>query len=106
MGEIYKLDEIIFRRGRNAKENHRLIEDADSNDWWFHMSETSSCHVIMDCSDITNDRVKFACDIIKNSKKYGKILICYTKINNIKKTKNPGEVIILNKNLLYRTRIN
>ena len=36
--------EIII--GKNAHENSMILENADLNDYWFHLSDYPSCHII------------------------------------------------------------
>ena len=46
---ITKDNDIVFRLGRNAKENFELIDDADPDDWWFHDDfEKSSETIVVD----------------------------------------------------------
>lgn len=37
---------IEYRVGKSAKENFDLIDDSNSDDLWFHISQESSCHVV------------------------------------------------------------
>jgi predicted ribosome quality control (RQC) complex YloA/Tae2 family protein len=37
---------ILYKVGRNAKNNIEIIEESHSEDIWFHVSKESSCHVI------------------------------------------------------------
>jgi hypothetical protein len=36
---------ILFKIGRNAKNNIEIIEESHPEDIWFHVGEESSCHV-------------------------------------------------------------
>jgi len=90
--------QVVFRLGQNAKENHNLIDDADKEDWWFHLSEYSSCHCIIEKIDVSNIEILYAASLVKDNSKYinsKKVKVCYTQVKNIKKTKNPGEVMFL-----------
>ena len=89
---------IIYNLGQNANENHEIIDDADKNDWWFHLTDYPSGHCIVERSEIEEEDIIFASTLIKENSKYKnskRLSICYTQIKNIKKTKNPGEVKIL-----------
>lgn len=101
---------INYRLGTNAKENHQLIDEADDEDWWFHLESEPSGHCIVERIEIDNSDVIFASQIVKdNSSRKNKksAPIIYTQIKNIKKTKNPGEVKILDlKKLKKFTLIN
>jgi len=37
---------IIYKIGKNAKNNFEIIDESDPNDIWFHLKDVSSCHVI------------------------------------------------------------
>ena len=37
---------ILFKIGRNEKNNIEIIEESHPEDIWFHVSKKSSCHVI------------------------------------------------------------
>ena len=89
--------ETSFILGQSAKENHEIIDDADINDWWFHLDDYPSGHCIIEKSEISKEDVIYASNLIKNNSKYRnlKVKVCYTQVKNIKKTKTLGEVDIL-----------
>jgi predicted ribosome quality control (RQC) complex YloA/Tae2 family protein len=92
--------EYSFIMGENTKENHLLVDNSDPNDWWFHLDNLPSCHCVLESSNISDDLIKFGGNIVKSNSKYKdnkKLKIIYLQIKNIKKTKNPGEVFLLNK---------
>ena len=92
---------VNYILGQNAQDNHDIIDNADVNDWWFHLSDLPSAHCIVEKSEIEDNDILFAYELIlKNSKykNYKKLEICYTQIKNIKKTKKPGEVKFINMN--------
>ena len=39
---------IVYKIGTCAKNNFELIDQANTNDLWFHLNNESSCHVIID----------------------------------------------------------
>jgi len=39
-------ESILYKIGRNAKNNIEIIEESNTQDIWFHVSNDSSCHVI------------------------------------------------------------
>lgn len=88
---------IIYKIGRNAKDNFKLIDCADSNDWWFHLSDCPSGHCIVMNDVLTHEMILFAGNLVKqNSKmKDKRVKIIYTQIKNIKKTTTIGQVKIL-----------
>lgn len=90
---------ILFRLGRNSRENFQIIDDADENDWWFHLDDCPSGHCVVSSSIIDTPMIIFASSLVKEYSKLKntkKVKIIYTQIKNIKKTKTEGEVIILN----------
>ncbi len=91
---------VLYRLGQNANDNHLLIDDADKNDWWIHLNDYPSGHCIIERTEIDKDDIIYASNLIKENSKYRnfkKLKFCYTQVKNLKKTKNPGEVIILKK---------
>ena len=53
-----------FKFGKNAKDNHELIKNADLNDWWIHLRDDSSAHVIVEKDIIDEKDLHFACTTI------------------------------------------
>ena len=93
-----EINNVNLILGENAKENHLLIDNADPNDWWFHIDESPSGHCIVESIDITNELIIQAGNFVKEHSKLKnnkKVKIIYTQIKNIKKTKNPGQVLLL-----------
>lgn len=96
--KLLEVNDIKLILGQNAKENHLIIDNADPNDWWFHIDCHPSGHCIVECSDINNELIITASNFVKENSKLKnnkKIKVIYTQIKNIRKTKNPGEVILL-----------
>ena len=95
---------ITYRLGTNSKENHLIIDEADKDDWWFHLDGFPSGHCIIERIEIDYEDIEFASEIVvrnsklKNSKN---VKICYTQVKNLKKTKNPGEVLLLKSPKIY-----
>lgn len=81
-----------FKFGKNAKDNHELIKNADKNDWWVHLRDDSSAHVIIEKDEITEKDLHFACTTIYKKEKCNPKKFIYTQIKNVKLSKNPGEV--------------
>lgn len=114
----YKITYIL---GRNAKENHQLIDDSDQNDWWIHISDFPSGHCVIRKENIVIENqnkieslepnikeILTACDIVRENSKFKNqkdLQFCYTQIKNLKKTKKPGEVIILKKKFLNTIKL-
>jgi predicted ribosome quality control (RQC) complex YloA/Tae2 family protein len=100
------IDTIIeYKVGGNAQENHDIIDAADPEDLWFHISGCSSCHVICKIPENINDKkilqkiAKQGAVICKENSKYKSyknVKIDYTKIKYVTKKEIPGSVIITN----------
>lgn len=98
------IGQIDFLVGQNAQENHDLIDAADQQDLWFHVSGHPSCHVIgkipedieLDKSDIMKI-VKQGAIICKSFSKFKSdknVKIDYTLVKNVTKLKIQGSVSI------------
>lgn len=91
--------------GKNEKENWKIIDDADGDDMWIHVSDSPSCHVIIreeltsgSTSDYPEDVILHAaneCKANSKCKNKSKVKIVYCLIKNIKKGKAIGQVEIL-----------
>lgn len=91
---------IKYILGQNAIENHQIIDDADKNDWWFHLTDFPSGHCIVETDNLDKEDIIYASQLVKENSKYkniNKVSISYLQIKDIKKTKNPGEVKLLKK---------
>jgi predicted ribosome quality control (RQC) complex YloA/Tae2 family protein len=99
---ISQQNEIIFKLGRNARENFELIDegvDINDNYWWFHLNEHPSGHCIVHSEKLEKDDIIYASNLVKSYSKLKeekRVLIIYTQLKNIRKSKTLGEVIILN----------
>jgi predicted ribosome quality control (RQC) complex YloA/Tae2 family protein len=96
--KLFEINNTKLLLGQYAKENHLLIDNADPNDWWFHIDNYPSGHCIVESIYINYELIIHAAKFVKeNSKLKNKknIKIIYTQIKKIKKTKNPGQVILL-----------
>ena len=98
---------IMYLIGQNAKDNFAVIDQASSNDLWFHAKRESSCHVVALVGHLTIKNKEDEKEIIKQGaflcKQHTtkladgkKIDIIYTEIKNIRKTKTPGLVTTQN----------
>jgi predicted ribosome quality control (RQC) complex YloA/Tae2 family protein len=103
--------EVTFRLGRNAQENHELIDDADPDDLWFHLEGHPSGHCILEVNqkeskensnnyNIDTVDIIFAANLVKSYSKLKnhnkKLKVIYTPVKNLKKGKAKGEVIMMN----------
>ena len=97
--------------GQNAQDNFDIIDDADENDYWFHVQNEPSCHVICDLSklSIPLDKkqlryvLKQGSIICKQNSKYASMpetTIVYTQIKNVAKTNIIGQVSVANSKVI------
>ena len=97
----------IYRLGRNAIENFKLIDDSHPEDWWFHIDGFPSGHCVVSSLEnliINKEIKKTAGALVKSYSKYKdlkKVKIVFTQIKYIVKTKNIGEVIIKNESSFF-----
>ena len=98
--------QMDFLVGQNAQENHDILDGAEEQDLWFHLSGHSSCHVIgkipqdvdLDKSDITKIAKQGAiiCKSFSKFKSDKNVKIDYTRVKNVTKLKVIGSVSITN----------
>jgi predicted ribosome quality control (RQC) complex YloA/Tae2 family protein len=98
--------DVDFVVGGNAQENHDIIDDADPEDIWFHVSGHPSCHVISkipaDAVVDKNGILKIAkqgavvCKELSGLKKQKDVKIDWTRIKYVTKLDKPGSVSITN----------
>ena len=111
---------VVFKVGKDAANNHQIIDESHKNDLWFHINNKPSCHVIARLQNIRfttqdNDLPNYYdihFDTLENKQKQQIIkqgaLICkqfskfkseknvevvYTKIENVVKTEIIGSVL-------------
>jgi predicted ribosome quality control (RQC) complex YloA/Tae2 family protein len=95
---------IEFKVGQSAKENFDLIDESNPYDIWFHISERSSCHVVVTIPEGSNYDKKtlkkiivqgaIICKQFSRYKSEKDISIIYTTINNVIKTEIVGTVSV------------
>jgi predicted ribosome quality control (RQC) complex YloA/Tae2 family protein len=101
--ESLKLD-VDFIVGQNATENHEIIDQADPEDLWFHITGQPSCHVIgkipddMDKQKLKKIAIQGAvlCKSFSKFKSEKNVKVDYTKIKYVTKLETPGSVSITN----------
>ena len=86
--------------GKNQHENDELVNNAEPDDYWLHLSNYPSPHVIIQNPNkkrIHNKIIKQAAYQLKINSKYKNIQnidIDITKIKHIQQTNKPGMVTI------------
>ena len=95
--------DIVFRIGKNAKQNFDLIDDSCPHDLWFHVEGRPSCHVVammpVDTKSWNKKQMRSVvvqgAVICKKHSKYkseSDVLIVYTLVRHVKKTSVLGSV--------------
>ena len=97
-------DTVVFMFGENASDNFNMIEQAKPDDIWFHLHQSSSCHVIATLPpDKQYDKkhlqkiIVQGCLLCKQKSKYAsakKLPIMYTHIKNVEKREKVGCVSV------------
>jgi predicted ribosome quality control (RQC) complex YloA/Tae2 family protein len=98
--ETFEYDGITYniKIGRSAIENTELVKNASKSDIWFHLSDSPSCHVVLDCmiklNQVPRQVISRCAHLCKmHSKMLAKSKVIYTQIENVQITKIPGQVI-------------
>ena len=82
--------------GENAKENWKLLEKANDNDIFFHLSSFPSCYVILKYNEEIDEIVLYkVAQLCKNKTKYRNLKnlkIDYCSCSNLYKGEKVGQV--------------
>jgi len=87
--------------GNNARENWRIIDQAEPNDLWFHLQNYPSAHVILEVKTLhipleVMSHCAQICREQTHARKNNKDSVEYTEIKYIKKTDILGQVTTKN----------
>ena len=69
-----KINNIIFKIGKNSKENWELLNE-NKNYLWFHLSAFPSCYVICCDENPTSEMIQFGTKLCKQNTKYRNLKI-------------------------------
>ena len=95
--------EYLIQIGKNKEENDKLCDTSLATDVWFHLENEPSCHVVLKnidnlkLRDIPRQVIKrcsYLCKINSKSKIQSKSKIMYTRMENVKKTSQIGQVLV------------
>jgi len=89
----------IIKIGRSAIENTELVQNANKSDIWFHLSDSPSCHVVLETklNKVPHNVISHCAHLCKmHSKILAKSKVIYTQIENVQTTRIPGQVITTN----------
>jgi predicted ribosome quality control (RQC) complex YloA/Tae2 family protein len=101
--ETFEYNNTIYniKIGRSAVENTELVQNANKSDIWFHLSDSPSCHVVLETNTKLNQiprqvisRCAYICKMY--SKTLAKSKVIYTQIENVQTTRIAGQVITTN----------
>ncbi len=101
--ETFEYDGTIYniKIGRSSAENTQLVQNANKSDIWFHLSDSPSCHVVLETNTKINhisrqviSRCAYLCKMY--SKTPPKCKVIYTQIENVQTTRIPGQVVTTN----------
>ncbi len=99
--ELFEFKGISYtvQIGKNAEDNWRLIDAASETDVWFHIRDTSSCHIVLKTCEtirsIPRQVIKRCAYLCRVASKLPTCEVVYTTIKNIKKAKHVGSVHLL-----------
>ena len=103
-------NEMIYWIGENAQDNWDLIDLADQNDLWFHLSNQPSAHIILRMNNLAIKKLSkqtlIHCAVeCKMHSKFSnttkqRLHVIYTEIKNVSKAQNVGAVYTKNENYL------
>ena len=89
--QSFYIGEFKISVGKNEKGNEFLLKNSAKNDFWFHLKDTPSAHVIVKTNkqSLTDEIIEFAAKICVNFsvKKAGNYLVDYTKRLNVSPVK-------------------
>ncbi len=94
--KTYKNKGIEYIMGSNAEENWKIIGLAEREDYWVHLRDYPSAHIIVKIDKIEQEELEYARELIlKNTRKAPRTAeIVYSKVRNIKRGGKVGEVIV------------
>lgn len=99
------VDEVTYYIGTSAADNFAVIDKGGPDDYWFHASDCSSCHVVVNVPENVDKRelktiIKKGALLCKqNTSKLAKlqsVTVVYTKVKYITKTDVSGCVTMKN----------
>ena len=106
--KVFTYEKFTCKLGQSAKENWGLFQNAYRNDYFFHLSSFPSGFVILECEDLTPDKVFEAANLCKEYSRYSNlknISVDYCKISNLKLGKSVGEVIYIKPKKVYQIKV-
>ena len=107
--KIYKVGNYICIVGNNAKENWELLEQAEPNHLFFHLTSFPSCYVILQTEEKVGINIIETCSrVCLENTKYDScknVNVDYTKISNVKKGEKVGEIEYISNRKVEKIKI-
>jgi predicted ribosome quality control (RQC) complex YloA/Tae2 family protein len=98
LDNTYPLNPIKI--GKNQQDNDIIVKAANKEDYWFHLEDYPSCHVIIENTvenPVTNEMITYCSQLVKQNSKYKgqlNLKVMYTKIENVTPTRVLGQVVV------------
>jgi predicted ribosome quality control (RQC) complex YloA/Tae2 family protein len=94
---------VMFYIGRSQQENHAVLDYGKPTDLWFHLADTSSCHVVAVLPEGCDRKLRGA--ILRRGASLCKqhtpkaasqrdVPVTYTTVSNVTKDIVPGRVTV------------
>ena len=88
----YKVGDATIYVGKNVTQNNQIINKIGKpNDYWFHVSESPSAHVIIKCEELNERLIRICAHLVALNSKYeisSSVKVDYTHFKNVKKIPN------------------
>jgi len=104
--------DVEYRVGGNAKENHKILLDATMTSWWFHIQGQPSAHIIaqippdisakLDKKQLKKILIQGAV-ITKQVSKFAShknVPIIYSRVDDVTPTMYAGEVVVTSSRIM------
>ncbi len=101
----FTLNKTLFTVGTNAQENWKLLAAAEKYEYWAHLDDVPSAHVILhlDVPPI-QEELEYARQLLfeQTKKAPKKAKMIYTLVSNVRRGSVAGEVIVCDTQKLKR----
>lgn len=101
-------DNVLYTLGETAVENWRILDEADPDHYFFHLSSFPSGYCSVHTDELTPEIIENAALFCKNGTKYRtlkNIYVDYCKYSNLIKGTKPGEAIFKSKRKVQRIKV-
>ena len=99
MPHEYEYNELKFLVGKDARDNWKMLSEADDSDIWIHLHNHPSSYVIIENTDtIEKDDILYGCQLCKKHSKLrdkARVKCSVLSVEFVKKGKTVGEAKLL-----------